>query len=68
MDVVGGESFVVFNLSNTMINIAVNLVHVMKTCLGWGSVLDMGYVRSTIEIERYFTSVCNDIDIKYLLY
>lgn len=51
MDVVGGESFVVFNLSNTMINIAVNLVHVIKTCLGWGSVLDMWYVRSTIEIE-----------------
>lgn len=51
MDVVGGELFVVFNLSYTMINIAVNLVHVIKTCLGWGSVLDMGCVLSTIEIE-----------------
>lgn len=66
MDVVGGELFVVFNLFNIMINIVVNLVYVIKICLGWGSVFDMGYVCSMIEIECIF--VCNDIDIKYLLY
>lgn len=36
MDVVGGELFVVFNLFNIMINIIVNLVYVIKICLGWG--------------------------------
>lgn len=51
-----------------MINIVVNLVYVIKICLGWGSVFDMGYVFSMIEIEWYFIFVCNDIDIKYLLY
>lgn len=51
MDVVGGELFVVFNLFNIMINIVVNLVYVIKICLGWGSVFDMGCVFSMIEIE-----------------